>query len=272
MTGRSGWDRVGFVGTMRADAMRNRRLLLDAAAAEFAEHGMDASVAQIAVRAGIGKGTVFRHFATKEQLVTAIFADKLDSLAATGEALLRGAEAGVGVDTGAGTDVGAVTGASIGAGAGAGADAEAEAEAGAKTGAGIGAGPARAHGADALLAFMSAGVAAQVSDRAFCQAAGAIARADPQVRGASQRLAAVAEALTAEARREGSVRDDVTGHDIVLLINAASQATAPLGDTVPGLWRRYLSMMFDGLRPEAAHPLPVPAPEETHFTTAAHGA
>ncbi|MEU4228976.1 helix-turn-helix domain-containing protein [Nonomuraea sp. NPDC026600] len=212
---------------MRADAMRNRRLLLDAAAAEFAEHGMDVSVAQIAVRAGIGKGTVFRHFATKEQLITAIFADQLDGLAAIGEALLRG----------------------------------------------TGAGPVAAvRGADALLAFMSAGVEAQVGDRAFCQAAGAIARADPQVRRASQRLAAVAEALTAEARREGSVRDDVTGHDIVLLINAASQATAPLGDTVPGLWRRYLSMMFDGLRPAAAHPLPVPAPEETHFTSAAHRA
>lgn len=234
---------------MRADAMRNRRLLLDAAAAEFAEHGMDVSVAQIAVRAGIGKGTVFRHFATKEQLITAIFADQLDDLAAIGEALLLG----TGVGAGMGADAG--TGASVPAGAG------------------IGAGPAvAARGADALLAFMSAGVEAQVSDRAFCQAAGAIARADPQVRRASQRLAAVAEALTAEARREGSVRDDVTGHDIVLLINAASQATAPLGDTVPGLWRRYLSMMFDGLRSAAAHPLPVPAPEETHFTAAAHHA
>ncbi|HUR04344.1 MAG TPA: helix-turn-helix domain-containing protein [Nonomuraea sp.] len=227
--------------------MRNRRLLLDAAAAEFAEHGMDVSVAQIAVRAGIGKGTVFRHFATKEQLITAIFADQLDSLAATGEALLRGTGVGAGMGAEAGI------GASVPAGAG------------------MGAGPAAAaRGADALLAFMSAGVEAQVSDRAFCQAAGAIARADPQVRRASRRLAAVAEALTAEARREGSVRDDVTGHDIVLLINAASQATMPLGDTVPGLWRRYLSMMFDGVRPAAAHPLPVPAPEETHFTAAAH--
>ncbi|MBT2228496.1 helix-turn-helix domain-containing protein [Nonomuraea sp. NEAU-A123] len=250
---------------MRADAMRNRRLLLDAAAAEFAEHGMDVSVAQIAVRAGIGKGTVFRHFATKEQLITAIFADQLDDLAAIGEALLRGTGAGAGMGAGEGIDASAEAGAGIGAsvqvGAGIGASVQA------------GAGPAMAaRGADALLAFMSAGVEAQVSDRAFCQAAGAIARADPQVRRASQRLAAVAEALTAEARREGSVRDDVTGHDIVLLINAASQATAPLGDTVPGLWRRYLSMMFDGLRPAAAHPLPVPAPEETHFTAAAHRA
>ncbi|MFF4622407.1 hypothetical protein [Nonomuraea jabiensis] len=56
------------------------------------------------------------------------------------------------------------------------------------------------------------------------------------------------------------MRPDVTGHDVVLLINAAAQAVASLGDAVPGLWRRYLSLIFDGLRPEAARPLPVPAP------------
>ncbi|MEV0236201.1 hypothetical protein [Nonomuraea sp. NPDC050786] len=35
---------------------------------------------------------------------------------------------------------------------------------------------------------------------------------------------------------------------------------APLGDAAPELWRRYLGLVFDGLRPEAARPLPVPAP------------
>ncbi|GAA1645481.1 hypothetical protein GCM10009733_048250 [Nonomuraea maheshkhaliensis] len=70
-----------------------------------------------------------------------------------------------------------------------------------------------------------------------------------------------AEALTARARQAGEVRDDVTGADIVLLINAVTQGTAPVSDTAPGLWRRYLSMIFDGLRPEAARPLPVPAPQ-----------
>ncbi|MEV4576370.1 hypothetical protein AB0K16_24290 [Nonomuraea jabiensis] len=57
------------------------------------------------------------------------------------------------------------------------------------------------------------------------------------------------------------MRHDVTGHDVLLLINAAAQAVAPLGDAAPGLWRRYLSLIFDGLRPEAAHPLPAPAPD-----------
>jgi AcrR family transcriptional regulator len=73
---------------MRSDAAHNRRALLDAAAAVFAEQGMDASVAEIAVRAGVGKGTVFRHFVTKERLVAAIFSDQLDELGAEGLALL----------------------------------------------------------------------------------------------------------------------------------------------------------------------------------------
>lgn len=69
---------------LRADAVRNRGLLLDAAAAEFAEHGMDVSITRIASRAGIGKGTVFRHFDTKEQLLAAIFSDRLEELVMTG--------------------------------------------------------------------------------------------------------------------------------------------------------------------------------------------
>ncbi|MDX3749194.1 TetR family transcriptional regulator [Streptomyces sp. AK08-02] len=57
---------------MRADAVRTRKALLKAAAEVFAEHGAEASIAQIAARAGIGKGTVFRHFPTKEDLFAAI--------------------------------------------------------------------------------------------------------------------------------------------------------------------------------------------------------
>lgn len=109
----------------------------------------------------------------------------------------------------------------------------------------------------ALLEFMAAGVEL----RSFCAAFTPAMREDPQIRAASDRLVAVARSLTDRAGRDGVVRHDVTGHDVVLLINAAAQAVAPLGDAVPGLWRRYLRLIFDGLRPEAAHPLPVPAPD-----------
>lgn len=78
----------------RADAVRNRRLLLAAAADEFAEHGLDASVADIARRAGVGKGTVFRHFPTKDDLIAAIMIDRMEQLHGLGERLLNAADAG----------------------------------------------------------------------------------------------------------------------------------------------------------------------------------
>lgn len=62
---------------LRADAERNRRRLLDAAVEVFAEHGLEASTAEIARRAGVGQGTVFRRFPTKDGLVAAIVVDRL---------------------------------------------------------------------------------------------------------------------------------------------------------------------------------------------------
>jgi AcrR family transcriptional regulator len=82
---------------LRADAERNRRRLLDAAAEVFAEHGLEASTAEIARRAGVGQGTVFRRFPTKDDLVAAIVADRLKEITDTAAALLadRPAEGGV---------------------------------------------------------------------------------------------------------------------------------------------------------------------------------
>ncbi len=74
--------------TRRADAERNRRLLLDAAATAFAEHGLDVGVGEIARRAGVGRGTVFRRFPTKEHLIAAIVVDRMDQVSARGRELL----------------------------------------------------------------------------------------------------------------------------------------------------------------------------------------
>jgi AcrR family transcriptional regulator len=62
---------------LRADAARNRNLILDAARAAFADGGLDVGVEEIARRAGVGKGTLYRRFPTKEALVRAIFDDIL---------------------------------------------------------------------------------------------------------------------------------------------------------------------------------------------------
>jgi AcrR family transcriptional regulator len=66
---------------VRADARHNRQRVLVAARDVFAEHGTDAPVSLIARRAGVGKGTIYRHFPAKEQLFAAVIADRLSELA-----------------------------------------------------------------------------------------------------------------------------------------------------------------------------------------------
>jgi len=70
---------------MRADARRNYALLLDAARKEFADHGAGASMEAVARRAGVGVGTLYRHFPTRLDLVEAVYRDDVDVLVGTAE-------------------------------------------------------------------------------------------------------------------------------------------------------------------------------------------
>jgi AcrR family transcriptional regulator len=73
---------------LRADAERNRRSLLDAAQALFRERGLDVGVAEIAQRAGVGRGTLFRNFPSKEALIVAIVGERMTEATSRGRALL----------------------------------------------------------------------------------------------------------------------------------------------------------------------------------------
>jgi AcrR family transcriptional regulator len=66
---------------VRADAQRNTDALLEAALAVFATSGVDAPVRDIAVRAGVGVGTVYRHFPQRSDLVAAVFRHEVDACA-----------------------------------------------------------------------------------------------------------------------------------------------------------------------------------------------
>jgi AcrR family transcriptional regulator len=72
---------------MRADARRNRERLLAAAAAAFAEHGADASLEDIARRAGVGIGTLYRHFPTRLALQEGVFRAQVETVCARGREL-----------------------------------------------------------------------------------------------------------------------------------------------------------------------------------------
>jgi AcrR family transcriptional regulator len=192
----------------RTDAKRNRERLIKAATEAFAEQGIDVSIAEIAQRAGVGKGTVFRHFAAKGGLVAAIMGQIIDCLIATCRELDE-----------------------------------------------INDDPSVA-----LRQFMTAGVELLARNRALCDVIGRPSLQYPAVRVGVDRLCDTVDALTTRARHAGVIRQDVTGQDIVLLLSGINQAAAPLADSQPNLWRRYLALILDGLQTETPHALPHPSP------------
>jgi AcrR family transcriptional regulator len=77
---------------MRADARRNRQRLLDAALQVYAERGADdASLDEIARRAGVGIGTLYRHFPTRRALLEAVYRDQVEELCAVARELTENA-------------------------------------------------------------------------------------------------------------------------------------------------------------------------------------
>ncbi|MGH3408148.1 MAG: TetR/AcrR family transcriptional regulator [Streptosporangiaceae bacterium] len=74
----------------RADARRNEQALVDAAATVFVASGVDAPVRDIAAAAGVGMGTIYRHFPTRADLVIAVYRHQVDACAEAGPALLAG--------------------------------------------------------------------------------------------------------------------------------------------------------------------------------------
>jgi AcrR family transcriptional regulator len=72
----------------RADAQRNERTLLDAAAKVFVTSGVHAPVREIATKAGVGVGTIYRHFPTRADLIIAVYRHQVETCAQAGSTLL----------------------------------------------------------------------------------------------------------------------------------------------------------------------------------------
>ena len=196
------------VKPLRADAERNRAHILEAAAAAFADGGLDVPVAEIARRAGVGPGTLFRRFPTKDDLVIAIVEQRIEHLSALLDRALANPDPWAGF-------------------------------------------------ADC----MAAGVELQVRDRGVLEAVGERFFGDPRMRELKAKVNPKVAALLERAQRAGVVRDDIEPQDIPILIQGAARAgcNVPSGD--PALASRYLTIILDGLRPAAASPLPVGAPD-----------
>jgi hypothetical protein len=75
--------------------------------------------------------------------------------------------------------------------------------------------------------------------------------------------------LLERAQDAGLVRDDLRAEDLPFLLSAVGGATGKCGaggEISPDLWRRYLGLVLDGMRPAGASPLPIPAPTFEQLT------
>ncbi|WP_201788853.1 TetR/AcrR family transcriptional regulator [Amycolatopsis orientalis] len=82
----------GATRSKRADARRNEKTLLDAAAAVFVTSGVEAPVRDIAAKAGVGMGTIYRHFPTRADLIVAVYRHQVDACAEAGPELLASSD------------------------------------------------------------------------------------------------------------------------------------------------------------------------------------
>ncbi|MEO8686754.1 MAG: helix-turn-helix domain-containing protein [Solirubrobacteraceae bacterium] len=173
---------------LRADARRNRERVLKAARAVFSAKGRDAHLEDVARRAQVGVGTVYRHFPTKDALLEALAHEQFEIL--TRWSL------------------------------------EAEAE------------------PDPWAAFdgmIWRGAELQASDRALMEA---VAEFKPSVAQQAGELHASIERLLRRAQAAGAVRADATGADVQIMMCGLGSVMQMSGDG----WRRYLTVMLDGLR------------------------
>jgi AcrR family transcriptional regulator len=189
---------------LRADAARNRTRVLDAARTAFAEVGLDVGVEEIARRAGVGKGTLYRRFPTKEALVRAIFDDILDEIEQLSAEVATHEQAG-----------------------------------------------------DAFARFLKTAARMQASNQGFydvvAQRLGAAALTDEQ---RARFLDAIALPL-ARAQDAKAVRADLVPEDVQIMLRmlGATTRAAPDGSAMDDHWPRYLALLLDAVRPEAATPL-----------------
>ena len=193
---------------LRRDAERNRRRILAAAAEVFNERGLDVSLDEIARHAGVGVGTVYRRFSTKEELVEALFMDRLDAVAAIADQALGTPDPWSG-----------------------------------------------------LVSFMERMAEIMAGDLGLRQILMFATYGRDLVTVARERNAPLVERLVERAQAAGQLRSDLRQTDIVFIVFVLTEAAQLAQAASPDIWRRYLTLILDGMRPgrEGTTPLPVGA-------------
>ena len=198
---------------LRRDAEQNRQRILKAASKAFNERGLEVGLDEIARYAGVGVGTVYRRFRTKEELVEALFMNRLDEVAAIADDAFEAADPWSG-----------------------------------------------------LVSFMERMAELMAGDLGLRQMLMFAAYGRDLVAIARQRNAPLVERLVQRAQAAGQLRADVRPTDIPFIVFMLTEATHLVNAANPDIWRRYLTLILDGMQPgrEGVTPLPVAAllPEE----------
>jgi AcrR family transcriptional regulator len=192
---------------LRRDAQRNRQRILDAAMEIFREQGVTATLDDVAHRAGLGVGTVYRRFPDKVSLVEALFEERIDALARIAE--------------------------------------RASAEPDPWT---------------ALRGFLEQAGEEFATDRGLRQVIMSADRGGKRVAHARGRLEPAVRKLVERAQAAGQLRADFRSTDVPIIEFMLGAAAEYAGTVRPGIWRRYLGIMLDGLRP--ARDVPTELPEQ----------
>lgn len=190
---------------MRADAERNRARIVTAAQAEFAEHGLDVPLEDVAARAGVGIATLYRRFRTREDLIAACFEVRVAEYAESAEESLRASD-----------------------------------------------------GWSGFCSHVERMCAMQAADRGLKDV---LTRTFPNAKaleGHRKRGYELSVRLIERAKAEGTLRSDFVPEDLVLLLMANAGVVQGAGEAAPNAWRRFVGLLLDGFRSEAASPLPPP--------------
>ena len=202
---------------LRRDAERNRQRILKAASEVFTEQGLEVSLDEVARQAGVGVGTVYRRFRTKEELVEALFVGRIEEMAALAEEATRASDPWSG-----------------------------------------------------LACFMERAAAMLAGDIGLRQMMMFATYGGDRVWYARQRNAPLVTKLVERAQAAGQLRSDLRPTDVPFILFVLAEAAQFARQTSPEIWRRYLTIVLDGLRPEreGVSPLAVAAmlPDEFEMT------
>jgi AcrR family transcriptional regulator len=190
---------------LRRDAQANRDRIVAAARAAFAIDGIEVSVEEIARRAAVGMGTLYRHFPTKEDLVDAVLEETFDQIVGAAEQALTAEDAWRG-----------------------------------------------------LCGFFEQFFALHVRNRVLKDMLATQAHGRERADAMRARMRPLIRRLVKRAQEQGALRADFAPEDMPFVIWSVGRVIEETRGVAPELWRRHLGFLLDGLRADAATPLPHP--------------